>query len=200
MAKIKAKKPVKKSRPNKSRKSFKLNKLNKQRFSLPVNLIPDLPAFYGKNKVVLMAKDPWWIFSYWEVTPEREREARERIQRKHLEVDQKILRVFDVTFAKEPGRCPFFDVVVGNSNSWYLDVGKPNRQWAAELGLRSTTGFFTAMVRSNLVHTPHHGVSEIVDEKWTLPGDVFWKIAQLSGGVPSPKSSWVLAEADASKV
>ena len=35
----------------------------------------ELPASYGDDKIALLVRDPWWVYAYWEVTPERERQV-----------------------------------------------------------------------------------------------------------------------------
>ncbi|MCM8781974.1 MAG: DUF4912 domain-containing protein, partial [Candidatus Omnitrophica bacterium] len=29
------------------------------------------PAGYGDNRIVIMVRDPWWVFAYWEITSEK---------------------------------------------------------------------------------------------------------------------------------
>ena len=35
----------------------------------------ELPAQYGQNKLVLLVRDPWWVYAYWEVTDSKRREG-----------------------------------------------------------------------------------------------------------------------------
>ena len=28
-----------------------------------------IPTGYGDHRIVLMVKDPWWVYAYWEVQP-----------------------------------------------------------------------------------------------------------------------------------
>jgi len=56
----------------------------------------DLPAGYGKDKIVLMVRDPYWLHTYWEL-------SHQSIQRAEAALGQDwhtakpILRVFDVS-------------------------------------------------------------------------------------------------------
>lgn len=34
----------------------------------------ELPARYGKDQIVALVKDPYWLYVYWEVTPEKRAE------------------------------------------------------------------------------------------------------------------------------
>ena len=43
--------------------------INKETTSLKVRERKQFrfPSGYGDNKIVLLARDPWWIFAYWEI-------------------------------------------------------------------------------------------------------------------------------------
>ena len=34
---------------------------------LPRSLPQELPSQYGVDKMVLMVRDPWWLYTYWEL-------------------------------------------------------------------------------------------------------------------------------------
>ncbi len=149
----------------------------------------ELPATYGENKLVLLVRDPWWFYSYWEVTPEREREVLDTARNSGASIQAKVLRVYDITDKVWPEHQNLFDIEIGFANNWYVDVGKPDRQWTAEIGFRAHGGRFFSLVRSNVVRTPRFGVSDVLDEEWLLPDDLYWKIFGLSGGLGRQKSS-----------
>ncbi len=150
----------------------------------------ELPAHYGDDKIVLLVRDPWWIYAYWEVTEGRQARAREEIRRQGLEPDKLALRVYDVTGASIEAPRSFFDIeVVFLASNWYIDVGIPDRDWVAELGLRTRDGRFFPLVRSNVVRTPRFGVSDVIDEEWMVPDEIYWKLFGLSGGLADRRSS-----------
>lgn len=154
----------------------------------------DLPIQYGDNKIVLLVKDPWWLFVYWEVTAAREKEVRELIQREGLTAEKTVLRVYDVTDAPLSQPHSFFDIELNSfTTNWYIDVGVPDRQWVVELGIRARGGRFFVLIRSNLVRTPRFGVSDVLDEEWMMPEESFWKLFRLSGGFSSRNSSLELS-------
>ena len=145
-----------------------------------------LPKNYGDNKMALLVRDPWWLFTYWEVTEKRQAEVIEAIRHEGLSVDKTVLRVYEGT----AGGGTFFDIEVGVfTDNWYIDVGKPDREWVAELGVRTREGRFFAWVRSNKVRTPRAGVSDVLDEEWLLPDEIYWKLFGLSGGLGNLRSS-----------
>lgn len=187
-----------------------LKKLKIQQFILPIvkapepvayNPVPapagfELPERYGEDKLALLVRDPWWIYAYWETTPEREREVLHQIERSAClparqgsSSQSKVLRVYDVTDKPLPDHHSFFDIEIGFAGNWYVDVGRPDREWVAEIGFRKRDGRFFALVRSNVVRTPRFGVSDVCDEEWLLPDDLYWKVFGLSGGIGGRKSS-----------
>ncbi|HTL70340.1 MAG TPA: DUF4912 domain-containing protein, partial [Candidatus Eisenbacteria bacterium] len=90
----------------------------------------ELPAQYGDNKVVLLVRDPWWIYAYWEVTQDRERETIEVMRRQGCDKDKTVLRVYDVTGSSVEKPRSFFDIEIAFlASNWYVDVGIPDRDW-----------------------------------------------------------------------
>ena len=154
----------------------------------------ELPERYGEDNLVLLVRDPWWIYAYWEVTPEHEREVSDLVMCHGSAIQAKVLRIYDVTDKNFSKHHSFFDIEIGFSNNWYVDVGEPDRQWVAEVGFRTRDGRFFALVRSNIVRTPRFGVSDVLDEEWLLPDELYWKIFGLSGGITGQKSSLAVKE------
>ena len=33
------------------------------------------PPGYGDNKIVILVRDPWWIFTYWEIRQDKEQDV-----------------------------------------------------------------------------------------------------------------------------
>lgn len=142
-----------------------------------------LPARYHEDRAVLLVRDPWWVFAYWEVTPQRESEVCERILREGLIRDRSVLRVYDITGAHPDAPNDYFDIELHScADNWCVDVGKPDREWVCEIGIRTTDGRFFALVRSNAVRTPRFGISDVIDEEWMLPEEVALKLYGYSTG------------------
>ncbi len=144
----------------------------------------ELPDNYGDNQIYLLVRDPYWIYSYWEI--------QEDYQRQHLaklggswESVVSVLRVYDTT---EVGKTPSFsDIVLQNMvKSWYINT-QPNHNYFVEIGLLHRDGRFICLARSNRVTTPRSGMSEIIDDQWMSID--FDKMYALSGGFQVGKSS-----------
>jgi len=138
----------------------------------------DLPSGYGEDRIVLLVRDPWWLYTYWEVTDSK----KEQIQRESgcsWGELRKVLRIYDVTNVKgfngyNANR--WHDIDINDfANNWYIEVGAPDSSWCVDLGAIDKNGKFYLIVRSNIVSTPPAVESLIGDEE-------FWKIYALSGG------------------
>ncbi len=153
------------------------------------------PAFdlhgthYGENKLVLLTRDPWWVFAYWETTEKGRREAIDEAARRGLRYEKMVLRIYDVTAKELPEAVSWFDIDTGLAASWYVDTGVSGRDWQAEFGAMTREGIFISIIRSNRARTPRHGISDVLDEEWMLPDDLCWKIFDRSGGGKNPSSS-----------
>lgn len=155
------------------------------------------PYGYGDNKIVVMVRDPWWLFTYWEIAPDKENEVRNRISSRGLHPVKSILRVYDVTDLEFNGKNAHshFDIELsGMASNWYINVGTPNRAWIIEIGILANNNEFFALARSNCVRTPRFGMSEVVDEEWMCQEDDYWKMFGLSGGFGLGKASLSLKE------
>ena len=141
-----------------------------------------LPENYGQDTLVLMARDPWWLFTYWEVTNRRKDAVTDRVKQAGHQDWKTVLRVYDVTGNDAPPADYFFDIELNFfADNWYIDVGKPDREWMAELGFRTLSGEFFMLVTSNRIRTPAFGISEVVDEEWMMPENLYYQLIGLAG-------------------
>ncbi len=155
------------------------------------------PQGYGDNKIVILVRDPWWIFAYWEIRRDKEMEIARKIENSQDAPDKSILRVYDVTDINFNGRNAhsFFDIdLKGLANNWYINVGTPNRSWVIDIGIVSKKGDFYLLARSNMVKTPRFGMSDVLDAEWMMPEDEYWKMFGLSGGFGVGKGSLEVRE------
>ena len=155
------------------------------------------PAGYGDNKIVILVRDPWWIFSYWEIRPDREKDVKNKISSSGDEALKYILRVYDVTDVNFTGSNAhsFFDIdLKGLANTWYINVSSPDRSWIVDIGIVTKKGNFYLLARSNSVRTPRYGMSDKLDAEWMMPEDEYWKMFGLSGGFGVGKGSLEVRE------
>jgi hypothetical protein len=136
---------------------------------LSVKIPKDLPAGYGKDRIVVMVRDPYWLHAYWELT-------RQAVQRAEAALGQEwhtsrpILRLLDVSShdTTSTSESTVRDIDIhGGCNNWYIDVGNPPRSYRVDIGYLARSGRFYVLARSNVVCTPRAGVSDVIDENWS---------------------------------
>jgi len=136
----------------------------------PTPLIPrDLPQHYGDNKMVILVKDPYWLYTYWEISAERWEELLKYYTPELLEQALPVLRVYDVTGLDFNGynAHSYFDLAIHPmADNWYINVPEPNRTYCVDLGRLLPGGTFITLLRSNPATVPRMSVSEFIDEEW----------------------------------
>jgi hypothetical protein len=128
----------------------------------------ELPRAYGVDRIVILPRDPWWLFAYWEVTPSTRIQAL-RTLGAQAEGAQEVLRVYDVTFITFAGDNAWrsFDVELPpGADRWYLNVGRPATTYCVEIGIRTPHGRFLALARSNTVTTSRAAPSPDATVRW----------------------------------
>ena len=160
-----------------------------------------LPSGYGDTRIVLMVKDPWWLYAYWEVQPQMERAVRHQLTPEEVIGLQTVLRVYDVTelaFPDHPAHRWFDIPLSGLAMNWYIHTNAPNRSFIVDVGLLTRSGRFLLLARSNRVTTPRVGPSEIVDEAWAIDDETFWRLFGAAAvGTSSSPSNWMAVSSSA---
>ncbi|RKZ05676.1 hypothetical protein DRQ05_06035 [bacterium] len=140
----------------------------------PVEAV-EMPSRYNIDRIVTLVRDPNWIFTYWEVTDDTIANMKDRFGANWVDC-RMILRIFD----RRDDR--FFDIELNESaRNWYINV-EPAGKYQVAIGVIDPDGKFEQIAISNLVETPSGRISDVVDEKWIIPDDLFEKIFSLSGG------------------
>ena len=140
---------------------------------------------YGEDRLVILPRDPYWMFAYWEITEKKRKQIRAKYGKNIFEKAQLVLRVHDVTDMKRfTGKKShsFKDVSVSiDTKNWYVNVDYPGKSWCIELGLKTPKGRFIVILRSNIINLPSGRVSNITDEQWMLMTEDYEKLLKLSG-------------------
>lgn len=146
----------------------------------PVEHIPEPPTGYGETRLTAMVRDPYWIYTYWDIAADHENRLREIYGLDNS--SYYVIRIHDLSEEQRPGS--FYDLPVNlQAREWYINVGTPNRLYQLELGTL-INGSFVLIARSNQVKTPRDNLSEKVDPEWD---ELRCKIyAKTGAGVSSP--------------
>lgn len=152
----------------------------------------DLPSDYGKDRIVTMVRDPYWLHVYWELTRKSvERTAAALGQ--HWYSSKPVLRVLSVTSddTSSTSETLLRDIEIhGGVNNWYIDVQDPPGTYRVDIGYLTAKGRFYVLARSNTVTTPRPGMSDEIDTHWPTVRDECERIYAMSGGAdPSANSN-----------
>ncbi len=164
---------------------------------LSVKVPKDLPGGYGKDRIVCMVRDPYWLHTYWELTRQAIQRA-EAALGKDWHGAKPILRLLDVSSHDTTSTTESIlrDIEIhGGVNNWYVDVQHPPRSYRIDIGYLSKSGQFYVLARSNVVSTPRAGVSDVIDENWSdLDASKADRIYAMSAGFDPTASSLELKQ------
>lgn len=129
----------------------------------------ELPESYGTQKLFLTARDPHWLFAYWDMTSQQMADARNASRDHRL-----VLRVFE---SNHP--FPAHEIHLHHdTRNWYLHVGRSGATWRAQLGYFRHDGTFHVISESGRTTTPRDFLGSRVPQRFvTIPAD--WSLRQL---------------------
>ncbi len=146
---------------------------------------------YRDDRIVLMIRDPYWCFVYWDLSDDKEKKIGNEIQNS-AGICKLILRVYDVTSIEFDGSNAHQhkDIeVTGMAGNWYINVWAADRSYCVEIGLLYAGGNFVTLLRSNVVCTPCDKVSSVVDEEWMVVDETFDQLCRTAGAGELGRSS-----------
>jgi hypothetical protein len=148
-------------------------RIKASKYYLGVQETPDIddgymfPATYGEDLVVLMVRDPYWLFAYWEFSPDLNDNLIARLGEETVRDSRLVLRVYDVTGADADNPVSYHDIdVAPGARDWYINVTHVESDYCVDIGLILPDGSFVVIARSNRVSLPPIGPSAEVDERW----------------------------------
>jgi hypothetical protein len=138
----------------------------------------------GKDRIVLLVRDPYWLQACWEVSRQSVLRAQAAMAEQwHLA--KPVLRLYEVetgSTTSSAERVVREIPVHGGVKNWYIDIKDSPKSFRVELGYVAENGRFHGLVRSNTVSTPSPGSSDAIDENWTDIAENYEKIYAMSGG------------------
>lgn len=140
----------------------------------------ELPFSYNQTRVVLMVRDPYWLYSYWDFSGETYHGLANLFgswQNVPL-----TMRIYEVAPTAESGVQLLYDIPLDqNARSWYIHASGPNRSFVVDLGYLHPYEGFVVLCRSNVVTTPRDSISDIIDEEWMIIEEDFRRLYRLAG-------------------
>ena len=150
----------------------------------------------GKDRIVLMVRDSFWLHAHWELSSRCIQRAKAAMAA-YWHTAKPVIRLFET--ASDTVSCPtethVRDIEIhGGVNDWYIDVNDPPKGYRVEIGYLASNGHFHALARSNSITTPKPGSCDAMDENWSDVAENCERIFALSGGYSSDLASEELQE------
>jgi hypothetical protein len=127
------------------------------------------------TEIILLARNPYWLFTYWHIEPDSIEHFNSNYGRDAWENYQSYLKLINLTRGKD-----YFIPITNYANSWYIKVGDPYTQWKICYGKMIPEIGFVSLTESNIVLTPADKPSDIIDSKW-FPLEEIWQEMYLKG-------------------
>lgn len=124
----------------------------------------ELPDTYGTGRLFLAARDPHWLFAYWDLSGQQMADFR-----RQASDDRVVLRVFEKNHP-----APIAELTLSHdARNWYIPANKAATTYSAELGFWRHDGAFNVISRSREATTPPDALSADMSAKFaTIPVDV----------------------------
>ena len=129
----------------------------------------EIPESYNLHKLVLLAIDPLWLYSYWEIKQEEIDKLLKKYGNEVINTDRLYLQIFDITN---------LDVSTGQPNykweykihqykgNYFINSNKPEKNFLAVLGFKENNGHFITVLTSEIVKTPRDKMSTNREQIW----------------------------------
>ncbi len=141
----------------------------------------------GKDRIVLLVRDAYWLQACWEVTRQAVQRARAAMA-EHWHTAKPVLRLMQVeggATTSSSERVAREIPIHGGVKNWYIDIEDSPKSFRVDLGYLADNGRFHTISRSNTVTTPSPGSADAIDENWTDIAENYEKIFAMSGGYSS---------------
>lgn len=112
----------------------------------------DLPPAYDENTIVAMARDPYCIYFYWELTEETHSMTKDFLQCENQQLHY-IARIYDVLDPIEGWKLIKSIKLAPFSGNWYVHEVDPKGKYIVDVGFFAEDNFIT-LLRSNPIITP----------------------------------------------
>ena len=134
-----------------------------------------LPISYNQTRFVLMVRDPYWVYAYWDLSDEKQKEIELYLREKNNKA-KSVLRIYDITetdVRRDTAR-NYFDIEVPvDVGQWYVYLGLPDRKFIADFGFVDQEGDFYLFAWSNAITMPRDTPSSVVDAQCALLDEEF---------------------------
>lgn len=126
-----------------------------------------LGTSYGQDRLVMLVRDPYWVFCYWELDGTACEKLKARHGKEIFDGARWVLRLH----MQNDGQPTDIDVHC-DARNWYINV-RDNCEMHGEIGIVTRPGKFLGLATSNRVRTPRGGMSEQTEPEFMTVGEGF---------------------------
>lgn len=116
-----------------------------------------LPSGYDDNRIILLPRDPYWLYAYWEISNSKKKSFFKEFGYQLWEKSVPALKITNTS-----KQTTFYIDIEDFSTSRYVNVNESNCMYTAEIGRRLPGEFFISLASSNSTATPGDRASENV--------------------------------------
>jgi hypothetical protein len=113
-----------------------------------------LPTAYNDNEIILLARDPHWLYVYWQISETRKSNFINEFGEGLWERSVPVLKVTNISKNTNT-----YIRINDFSNNWFINVEDTNSLYLAELGRKIADQFFINLASSNYISTPSNSIS-----------------------------------------
>lgn len=110
-----------------------------------------LPLGYNDNKIVLLVRDPQWLFAYWEITNDKREQFITEFGQDSWNSSKPVIKLVNAT--TKSVKCIEIDDFARN---WYIEIEHTNCTYTAEIGRMFIDNSFVSLAVSNIANTPNN--------------------------------------------
>lgn len=150
----------------------------------------------GKDRLILMVRDAYWLHAHWDITRQSVERARVSIA-ENWHTSKPILRMLKIedTGTTSSAETVFRDIEIhGGVRNWYIELETPGSSFKLLMGYLTSNGRFFELARSNAVTMPLPGGKDAADDHWADIAKDAEKIYAMSGGYNEDTQSGDLEE------
>ncbi len=114
-----------------------------------------LPSAYDDNQITLLARDPFCLYAYWEISGEKKNDFYGYFGRGFWDKSTPALKITNITRNNA-----FYIRIDDLTNNWYVNVSDANNVYFAEIGRIAKDEFFISFAASNQIATPRFSISD----------------------------------------
>jgi hypothetical protein len=134
----------------------------------------ELPHTYGTRSLYLIARDPHWLYAYWDFTVEQFREGQNQAH------DGKVFLKVYLQNGPVVQQIHIFEHI----RNWYIYANSPGNAFYAQIGYYRHDGNFQVMAQSGIAYAPRDTMSPNTEARFvTLPFHIsFQELWQILAG------------------